>query len=198
MATIATGTFSFAGNVYGTAGSQIITRKEANTQQFKRGALVGLASNLVEIIDTVQGAGVDALDVSAFETSAGANPSAAPKKIVGIALRAATNVSSGNVDIPIQILRPGDLIEGNLFDGTDGDGPPAGGDYVSVAGDVGSPVTILFDATNFRHYFSITQPGTPEVAGWVFQNDLGGGRGFIGDTNARVRVVINSRLLMVE
>lgn len=198
MATIATGTFSYAGNLYGTAGSQIITRLEANSQQFKKGALVGLTSNTVDIIDTVQGAGVDCLDISAFETTAGANPSAAPKKVLGIALRAATNVTSGNVSIPVQILRPGDLVEGNLFDGTDGDGPPAGGDYVSAATDVGAPVCILYDATNFRHYFTITMPGTPEVAGWVFQNDLDGGRGVIGDTNARVRVVINSRILFCE
>lgn len=190
MATIALGALSYVGNVNGAATQVQTGLKEANSQSFKRGELVNIVNGAVQrpASTALVGSGDETLDISDHIATT-ANPT--EHQISGIALRDATNVTSGNVEVHVQLLRSGDIVEGNLISGTDGDNP---GNVVSALADVGDAVSIVFDGTNNKWYFSTT---TAECVGYIYRNNLAGGRGVIGDTNARVHVVLRGSILQM-
>lgn len=77
--------------VYGGDEGLVLPYREANSQSFKKGDLV-----LVNAAGDVSLAGAD------------------PVKYLGFALKDATNVTSGNVLIPVQVIRPGDVFVANF------------------------------------------------------------------------------------
>lgn len=194
------GTVSFkglrvVGNWYTSGGMEQFVNdayKNKAAEVFKAGELVQIdttpeiirvaAANLV-------GMGNDKLDVSDLLT--GANQQA---KLFGIAMKDAP--ASGQIQIPVAILYPGTLVEGNLVDGTDGDAPT---NLVSLVGHRCVQVGLLFDDTFDRWYFTVN---AAEKAATVVKAGFGVGGGgtqdpygAIGDTNIRVQAIIHNDLL---
>jgi hypothetical protein len=185
MATIALGNLSYVGNTNGVATQVLTTAKEANSQTFKKGQFV-----------TFDGAGaIKALDAGAFVT-AGTDDSidisdhvsvtaaTTEEKILGLALKDATNVTSGNIVIPVQLLRAGDILEGNLVTGVDG---TSLGTIALAANQLGDPVSCVQADTTDAYHFSTT---VAEEFGRILRIPDGAGRGVIGDLNARVHVTV--------
>lgn len=78
----------------------IISIKEANSQSFLAGQLV---------YDAGDSANGSATVVASDGTS-----------ILGIAQKAATNVTSGNIEIPVEVIQPGDYVAIQCYDTSDG------------------------------------------------------------------------------
>lgn len=83
-------------------GPEIVSGlKEANSQSFKAGALVYVSSGTVTVLaDGGSGVGTQ------MNTDL---------HLCGIALKDATNVSSGNIEIPFIKIRPGDMFEAWVY-----------------------------------------------------------------------------------
>lgn len=160
--------------------------REANSQVYKKGELLQRnSSGAIIRCATIIGGGNDKLDASAVAVGK-------DTKVMGIALKDGSNVTSGNPIAPFAWLKPGDIIEGNLVDGSDGDAPTG---YVALATDIGRMVAIVFDATRSQWYFTVN---AGEECAMVYSflgtpgnTDTGG----IGDTNARVSCAITSDIL---
>lgn len=195
------------GNWYTSGGmEQYVTEqfKNKSAQVFKSGELVSLDST-PEVLRfvTIVGSGDDRLDVSALATLyAGTTPNIIEQiatatmrlRIFGIALKDAP--ASGQVTIPVAVLYPGTLVEGNLVTATagDGDAPAA---LALTAAHLYAPVNLVFDDTADRWYFTPTIVTTTEYCADIVKIGLGVGGGgtqdpygAIGDTNARVQCLI--------
>lgn len=211
MATIASGILKYIGNIGGDETTVLTGVKETNSQTFKKGMLVYLDSNgtiavtgtaatsstgLVGAVGTADQVAMEGY-LGVVGTAGFATPA---RKILGIALKDATNTTTSNIEIPVQMLRNNDILEGNLVTGAVGDQDPAGMNLVLSATHRGALVSMLLNTTNNRIYFTVTNAVTAAskttIFGTVFQIDLGGGRGFIGDTNARVRVLVRSDVFL--
>lgn len=192
MATIALGRLSYVGNVNG-VGTQILSNiKEANSQTFKRGEPVTFdGSGAIKAVDAaalVNAGTDDSLDISDHTSISAAT---VEEKIVGIALRDASNVTSGNLEIPVQMLRGGDILEGNLVTGILGSGL---GSVALALAHVGDAVSLVKSSTTGLWHFTTT---AAEEVGRIFRANLDGGRGVFGDTNARVHVIIRNDILFL-
>lgn len=186
MATIANGILKYVANTYGAATQVLEGVKEANSQAFKKGDLVCYdgAGALRALAATafVNDGTDDSLDISDHVSVSAATTE---PKIVGIALRDASNVTSGNLVIPVQMLRAGDVVEGNLMVGIDGG---ALTDSTAALNMLGDPVSLIQRDTAATNYvFSTT---TAEEFGRILRLNLSGGRGAVGDLNWRVHVIV--------
>jgi hypothetical protein len=161
---------------------------EADSQVFARGELLQVDSSgdLIRVATAnLVGGGDDKLDVSDITGSESA-------RIFGVAMKAATNVTAGNIVIPAMAFLPGTVIEANLVDGSDGDAPTG---HVHVAGDILDRVALVFDDTEDQWY--LTTDAGEECATvlnsvGIANNAMSGGG--LGDTNVRVTAVIDSRI----
>lgn len=145
----------------------------------------------------------DRLDVSGHFSVTGGATSDTP--VLGVSLKDCTDLSAGD-EIPIALLRRGDILEGNLNDGIVGDTLVA---EVATAAHVGARVGIMCAGNiasrllNSTSDLLATGPGVwtftldvtsgVEFIGTIFNivgvaNDSRTGGG-IGDTNVRVQVV---------
>lgn len=189
MATIALGNMSYAGNVNGVATQILSGRLEANSQTFKRGQFVvfdGAGAIRAPAATAFVNDGTDdSIDISDHISISAATTE---PKLIGLALRDASNVTSGNLEIPVQMLRAGDILEANLVTGIDG---TSLGSVALAANQVGDPVSCVQD-DNLQYRFSTT---TAEEFGRIYRLAIDGGRGVIGDTNGRVHVVVRNDLL---
>jgi hypothetical protein len=144
----------------------------------------------------------DRLDVSDHFSATGGATTEEP--ILGVSLKDCTGLTAGD-EIPVALLRHGDILEGNLGDGIVGTGTAE----VAAAAHVGARVGILMGGTVATRLLSSTSdllatgPGVwtftidvtagVEFIGTIFNivgvaNDARTGGG-IGDTNVRVQVV---------
>lgn len=211
MATIASGVLKYIGNLGGDETTVLTGIKETNSQTFKKGQLVYLDSNgTIAVTGTAASSATglngavgtdDELRMDGYLGEVGTTGFVTPaRKILGIALKDATNTTTANIEIPVQVLRNNDILEGNLVTGIVGDQDPAGMNLVLAATHLGNLVSLLYNTTNNRIYFTVTTTVVAAtkttIFGTVWQIGLGGGRGAIGDTNARVRVLIRSDVLL--
>lgn len=179
MSTIAKGKLIWAGSLYD-SGAPVKTYPEAAAQSFKKGEIVAVNTATGRVaIPAVVGALLDISTVIDVGNS---------DRILGLALRDASGVTG--TAIPVQIIRPGDILEGNLVQGT----ASPGTDHTLVAADKGCTVGLLRDSSAKQWYPStdITEP-----CGKVIDVAYGGGRGVLGDTNARVQFVLTPSMLLV-
>lgn len=190
------------GNWFGSGGmEQYVSEqfKNKSGQVFKAGELVAIdATPEILRVTTIVGAGDDRLDVSALAP----NPLTAAAqllKIYGIALKDAP--ASGQITIPVAVILPGTLVEGNLVTaaGGDGDAPVA---LALTAAHLSAPMALVFDDTTDRWYFTPTIVTTSERCADVVKIGLGVGGGgtqdpygAIGDTFARIQCTIRHSML---
>lgn len=178
MSTITKGKAVYAGSLYD-AGAPLLDCIEAASQSFKKGELVQInaSSGKAELPTVVA---TDLLDIS---TVIAAGNSA---RIVGIAVKDASGVT--NAPIQVQVVRPGDLLEMTLVQGT----ASPGTDHVSAQADFGCTVGLLRNSTAKEWYATtdITEP-----CGKVYRLGIGGGRGVIGDTNIRALILLTPSML---
>jgi len=180
--------------------------KNKSAQVFKSGELVSLDSTpeVLRMV-TIVGGGDDRLDVSALATLyAGTTPNIIEQiatatmrlRIWGIAMKDAP--ASGQIAIPVAMLVPGALVEGNLVTATagDGDAPAA---LALTAAHLYAPVSLVFNDTLDQWYFTPTIATTTEYCADIVKIGLGVGGGgtqdpygAIGDTNARVQCLIRA------
>lgn len=190
------------GNWFTSGGMEQYTNeqfKNASGQVFKAGELLTLngTPELIRLASIV-GAGDDRLDVSVL------NPipltaAATLLKIFGVALKDAP--ASGQIIIPVAMIIPGTLVEGNLVTATagDGDAPAA---LALTAAHLSAPMALVFNDTLDQWYFTPTIATTSERCADVVKIGLGVGGGgtqdpygAIGDTFARIQCTIRSTML---
>jgi hypothetical protein len=200
------------GNWYSSGGMEQYVNtqyKNKSGQVFKAGELVAVdATPEILRVTSIVGGGDDRLDVSALDSLyAGTTPNIIETmtlatsllRIFGIALIDAP--ASGQVNIPVAMIIPGTLVEGNLVTATAGDGD-APASLALTAAHLSSPVALVFDDTADRWYFTPTIVTTSERAADIQKIALGVGGGgtqdaygAIGDTNARVQATLRMSVL---
>lgn len=205
MATIASGKLVYAGNIGGDETTVLTGVKETNSQTFKKGNLVYIDSNgtiAVTGVTATSNVGLagavgtdDRLRVDGY--IAGTGGAVPTRKILGNALKDATNTTTANIEIPVQVMRNNDLYEVNLVTGQVADADPAGMNLVLAATHLGAFVSLIYNTTNQRIYATVTT-GATSYAGTVYRIGLGGGRGIIGDTNARVHVLLRQDIVFAS
>jgi hypothetical protein len=129
---------------------RIMEFTEANSQSFKAGDIVKF--------DSSEDLAIGATGDAAF---------------LGLAMKDATNVTTGNATIPVQVFLPGAEVEANVYD--------AGSDHVLVK-DNYNKVVNFYTASNIAYI----DPTLSTAGVFVIIGPAGGQKGILGDTNPRV------------
>jgi hypothetical protein len=163
-------------------------------ETFKRGELLFLDAT-PELIKVPTTSLVGDAAHKQFDVSEALGAAARLLKLFGIAMKDAP--ATGQITIPVFVLKPGSLVEANLVTGTDGNPPTT---LVSLVAHKGVACGILHDGTNNRWYFTAAAAEKcveiVKIGIGITGDALSGGG--IGDSNVRAQGIIHPDVIRYQ